>query len=76
MHPLQVPLRVTAPPVYVRFHGDVARGVDYQEAEIEAWARRIDSWRGQDLDVFVYFNNDAAGYALKNAKALKRLLVA
>ena len=75
MHPLQVPLRVTAPPVYVRLHGDLAHGGDYQEAELETWARRIDGWRGRGLDVFVYFNNDVAGYALQNARALKRLLV-
>jgi uncharacterized protein YecE (DUF72 family) len=74
MHPLQVPLRVTAPPVYVRFHGDPTHGGNYQEAELEAWARRIDGWRSQGLDVFVYFNNDVAGYALQNARALKRLL--
>ncbi|MBN1247390.1 MAG: DUF72 domain-containing protein [Anaerolineae bacterium] len=75
MHPLQVPLRITAPPVYVRFHGDPTHGGDYQEAERETWARRIDGWRAQGLDVFVYFNNDVAGYALKNARTLKRLLV-
>jgi uncharacterized protein YecE (DUF72 family) len=74
MHPLQVPLRVTAPPVYVRFHGDPTHGGDYQQAELEVWARRIDNWRGQGLDVFVYFNNDVAGYALQNATTLKRLL--
>ena len=75
MYPLQVPLRITAPRVYVRFHGDPAHGGDYQEAELETWARRIDDWRGQGLDVFVYFNNDVAGYVLQNARALKRLLV-
>ncbi|MBN1810472.1 MAG: DUF72 domain-containing protein [Anaerolineae bacterium] len=45
----------------------------YQEAELKAWARRIDDWRDQGLDVFVYFN-DVAGYALQNARTLKRLL--
>jgi uncharacterized protein YecE (DUF72 family) len=75
MRLLQVPLRVTAPPVYVRFRGDVAHGGDYQEAELEAWARHIGGWRSQGLDIFAYFNNDVAGYALKNARALKRLLV-
>ncbi|MBE9506930.1 MAG: DUF72 domain-containing protein [Chloroflexi bacterium] len=75
MCPLQVPLRVTAPPVYVRLHGDPAHGGDYQHAELETWGGRIDSWHSQGLGVFVYFNNDVAGYALQNARALKRLLV-
>jgi uncharacterized protein YecE (DUF72 family) len=67
-------LRITASPVYVRFHGDPAHGGDYQREALEAWARRIDDWRGQGLDVFVYLNNDVAGYALQNARALRRLL--
>jgi len=75
MVPLQVPLRVTASPVYVRFHGDPAHGGDYPRETLEAWARRIDGWRSQGLAVFVYFNNDFAGYALQNARTLKRLLV-
>jgi len=74
MYPLRVPLRITASPVYVRFHGDPAHGGDYQREALEAWARRIDDWRGQGLDVFVYLNNDVAGYALQNARALRRLL--
>jgi uncharacterized protein YecE (DUF72 family) len=74
MHPLQVPLRITAPPVYVRLHGDPASGGDYQHAALEAWARRIDDWRSQRLDVFVYFNNDIGGYALENARTLRKLL--
>ena len=74
MRPLRVPLRITAPPVYIRFHGDPAHGGDYQLATLEACARRIDDWRGQRLDVFVYFNNDIHGYALEDAKTLRRLL--
>ncbi len=46
MYLLQVPLRITASPVYVRFHGDPAHGGDYQEAKLEIWAKRIDDWRG------------------------------
>lgn len=74
MYPLQVPLRITVPPVYVRLHGDPAYGGDYQRATLEAWARHIDDWRSQGLDVFVYFNNDIGGYALGNAKTLRKLL--
>jgi uncharacterized protein YecE (DUF72 family) len=31
-------------------------------------------WAGSGLDVFVYFDNDQAGYAARNALSLKRLL--
>ena len=74
MRPLVVPPRVTAPPVYIRFHGDPAHGGDYPRAALATWARRIDDWRGQRLDVFAYFNNDVGGYALANARTLRDLL--
>jgi uncharacterized protein YecE (DUF72 family) len=71
---LDVPLRVTASPVYVRFHGDTAPGGDYTPEALEAWADRIRGWLNQSLDVYLYFNNDAGGYAVKNATSLKRKL--
>jgi len=74
MAPLQVPCRVTANPVYIRLHGDPAHGGDYQPATLAAWARRIDDWRCQGRDVFVYFNNDINGCAISNALELKNLL--
>jgi uncharacterized protein YecE (DUF72 family) len=37
-------------------------------------ARLITRYLGDGLDVFAYFNNDAEGYAVKNARLLKKLL--
>jgi len=74
MYPLRVPVRVTAPVAYVRFHGDPVYSGDYQLAALEAWARHIGGWHSEKIDVFVYFNNDFGGYALQNALTLKRLL--
>jgi len=74
MPPLQIPLRLTASPLYLRFHGDPTYSGDYSCATLETWAKRIAEWRSQKLDVLVYFNNDVGGYALKNAKILKQLL--
>jgi uncharacterized protein YecE (DUF72 family) len=74
MAPLQVPCRVTADPVYIRLHGDPAHGGDYQPATLDTWARRIDDWQHQGLDIFVYFNNDSNGYAINNARELKNIL--
>ena len=71
---LTVPLRATAAPVYLRFHGDVGYSGDYAPKALEAWARRIERWRADGLPVFAYFNNDAGGYAVENARTLRDLL--
>jgi uncharacterized protein YecE (DUF72 family) len=74
MYPLTVPQRVTAPPVYVRLHGDMEHYGDYSPATLETWARRIDDWGSEKLNVYVYFNNDIGGYAIKNALTLRSWL--
>jgi uncharacterized protein YecE (DUF72 family) len=74
MHPLQVPYRVTARTVYIRFHGDMENYGDYRPATLATWAERIEDWNRRNLDVFAYFNNDIFGYAVKNALTLKSLL--
>jgi uncharacterized protein YecE (DUF72 family) len=61
---------------YLRFHhGSRGRHGNYSAAEIETWARRISQWR-RDTEVYAYFNNDWEGYAIRNAKRLKKLLKA
>lgn len=69
-----IPLAITASPIYIRFHGDSASGGNYQNKFLEKWAAQIDAWNNQLFDVFIYFNNDFEGYALKNARSLKKLL--
>jgi uncharacterized protein YecE (DUF72 family) len=76
MRPLSIPARVTAPPVYIRLHGDPAHGGDYQAASLEIWTKRITEWQRRGLDIFVYFNNDIGGFAVQNAQTLKELLEA
>lgn len=71
---LEVPPAVTATPVYLRFHGAQSQGGDYPREELAAWARRIRDWRGQGLEVVVYFNNDWGGFALKNAVMLREMV--
>ncbi|WP_344801434.1 DUF6328 family protein [Microlunatus ginsengisoli] len=70
-------LRATAPFVYVRLHGpdhDHLYGGSYSEADLGWWADRIREWRCSDKDVWVYFNNDGAGHAVRNANRLRALL--
>lgn len=75
MRPLRVPLRVTAGAVYLRFHGDPTHAGDYPEAALALWAERINRWLSRDLDVYVYFNNDVGGFALKNADSLRQTVL-
>jgi len=59
---------------FVRFHyGSRGRGGNYSERELEEWARRIEEWSGE-REVFVYFNNDWNGYAIRNGLWLRRRL--
>jgi uncharacterized protein YecE (DUF72 family) len=62
---------VTADFVYVRMHGSkILFGSKYTKKELKDLAQRIKKWQKQNLDVYCYFNNDAYGYAIENAKDL------
>jgi uncharacterized protein YecE (DUF72 family) len=54
-------------------HGHRGRRGNYSESELEEWARRIAQWRRR-AEVLVYFNNDWEGFAVENARSLKRRL--
>ena len=54
-------------------HGHRGRRGNYSRTEIDEWARRIANWRSR-AEVLVYFNNDWEGFAVTNAKALRRRL--
>lgn len=66
---------LTANFVYVRRHGSGRRyGGSYPEATLRAEARRVRGWRADGRDVYVYFNNDALGHAVRNALRLADLV--
>ena len=62
------PFDVTTDFAYVRLHGpaDKYRG-RYSRAALRAWAKQIESWSRTLDDVYVYFDNDEAGYAPMDA---------
>jgi uncharacterized protein YecE (DUF72 family) len=72
---LACPLMATADFAYIRFHG--ATGLYsscYSDEELDDWAERI-TGLAKDLEaVYIYFNNDADGFAIKNARTLGELL--
>lgn len=66
---------ITAPFTYIRFHGYQSKyGGNYPETELTSWAQWIQSVSPSCKRVFVYFNNDAGGFALKNASHLASLI--
>ena len=68
-------LPVTAPFVYLRRHGEGGgSATSYSTGQLRADAARIRRYLKEGKDVYVYFNNDAFGYAPKNAMELTALL--
>ena len=69
------PCAVTSDVVYVRLHGpdDVYVG-SYGTEDLGRWAGAISTWDREGRDVWCFFNNDEHGYAVQNARELKRLL--
>lgn len=69
-------LIVTGDEAYLRLHGDPWYGQEFSEAELAAWAARIHALgAGRHPErIWVYFNNDAQGFAPRNAAMLARLL--
>jgi uncharacterized protein YecE (DUF72 family) len=63
----------TADDIYIRFHGTKRwYRHDYSHAELELWANQIRASGAKR--VWAYFNNDREGFAIKNARMLRRLL--
>lgn len=69
--------RATTDLVYVRMHGPDPGAMyagSYSASDLRQWADRITGWRAEGRDVWVYFNNDPDGHAVRNALALRGLL--
>ncbi len=69
--------RATTDLVYVRMHGpdpDAMYAGSYPERELRRWAGLIGEWDGDGRDVWLYFNNDLGGHAVRNALTLRGLL--
>lgn len=53
---------------FVRFHqGRGSHAPGYERDALRTWARRIADLWGPRHDIFAYFNNDTAGWAVKDA---------
>jgi uncharacterized protein YecE (DUF72 family) len=69
------PLLATADFAYIRFHGkDSLYSSCYPDEELADWAQKIAVTAKNLKSVYIYFNNDIQGFALKNAVTLRDLL--
>lgn len=69
------PQEITADFVYVRLHGpgNKYQG-SYPDDTLRSWAARCRKWLNTGRDVYIYFDNDQAGYAVLNAQRLMGIL--
>lgn len=68
-------LPLTADFVYMRRHGEEGNySALYSIESLKNDAKRIKAYLRQKKDVFIYFNNDAFGYAPRNASELANLI--
>ncbi|MDT5146537.1 MAG: hypothetical protein QOC58_1182 [Mycobacterium sp.] len=69
--------RATTDLVYVRMHGPDPGAMyegSYPDRELRRWADLVAGWEADGKDVWMYFNNDLGGHAVRNALTLRELL--
>jgi uncharacterized protein YecE (DUF72 family) len=75
-HDAPAPWKRTADFVYVRGHGPGGRYKGrYSAATLNAWAKRIRSWKARGYDVYVFFDNDQKSAAPMDALKLRQALL-
>jgi uncharacterized protein YecE (DUF72 family) len=64
---------ITADWTYIRLHGPGGKYQgSYSDAALLRWAEQIGRWSTKLKRIYVYFDNDQAGYAPENALRLKK----
>ncbi len=69
--------RATAPFGDARLHGTDPHALyagSYSDDDLRPWADRIGQWHARGRVVFVSFNNDGHGHAVRNAERLRTML--
>jgi uncharacterized protein YecE (DUF72 family) len=65
----------TAELIYLRRHGpDTLYASDYTEEMLQGEAGKIRKWLEDGKQVAVYYNNDAGGFAVKDARRMREIL--
>jgi uncharacterized protein YecE (DUF72 family) len=69
------PKIITGDVIYIRLHGTTGRYSGcYSKSMLANWATWLKDHAKDVRSIYVYFNNDEAAYAIRNAKELKKLL--
>ncbi len=66
---------ITANFTYVRLHGPGEGKYEgsYTGAQLQGWVHQVDEWSKTLKAIYIYFDNDQAGFAAANALRLKQL---
>jgi len=68
------PEALTSNIVYIRLHGpDDAYCGSYPIESLKQWAQKIINWNEENRLVYLFFDNDQAGYAAENARMIRPL---
>lgn len=72
----QSPIEITADLTYIRLHGPGGKYQgSYDDQALGTWAGRINEWRRDLQQIYVYFDNDDSGYAAHNALRLREFVL-
>jgi len=75
MPEVSCPLVATADFAYVRFHGSTGLYEScYSDEELADWVKKLANLAASLKAVYIYFNNDAEAFAVKNATTLRGYL--
>jgi uncharacterized protein YecE (DUF72 family) len=69
------PIELTADHAYIRLHGATGKYQgNYTNVMLSSWADHIREWMPRLRAIYVYFNNDQGGHAVRNALTLQSWL--
>jgi len=70
-------LHLTADFTYVRLHGPAAGKYQgsYSDERLQNWAGQVKVWSRELKAIYIYLDDDQAGYAAGNALALKSMIL-
>jgi len=75
MPSISCPVVATADFAYVRFHGSTGLYYScYSDEELADWAKRLTNVARNLKAIYIYFNNNAEAFAVRNAVTLRRYL--
>ncbi len=69
------PKEITADFIYIRLHGPKEKySGNYSKEILSGWSGAFAQWGKNVSEIYCYFDNDAGGYAVKNAMELQAML--